>query len=99
MRRSRPICVGGLSPAEKSEEFGLPDRVSVYRRAYALGSFSETPAKREDALERIIEKAGEADVTTSGHASLREDIGSGRRSMGRRALSPEVNSFCASSSM
>jgi hypothetical protein len=57
--------VGWRSPAAIAEEFGLADRASVYRHAHALGLFSKRQRNIRAALERIIEKAGEVDVTAS----------------------------------
>ena len=57
--------VGWRSPAAIAEEFGLADRASVYRHAHALGLFQKRQRNIRAALERIIEKAGEVDVTAS----------------------------------
>ncbi len=57
--------VGWRSPASVAEEFGLADRASVYRHAHALGLFDKRRRNIRAALERIIEKAGEVDVTAS----------------------------------
>lgn len=57
--------IGWRSPAAIAEEFGLADRASVYRHAHALGLFEKRRRNVRAALERIIEKAGEADVTAS----------------------------------
>ena len=48
-----------------AEEYGLADRASVYRHAHALGLFQRRQRNVRAALERIIEKAGEVDVTAS----------------------------------
>ncbi len=53
------------SPAAIAEEYGLSDRASVYRHAHALGLFQKRQRNVRMALERIIEKAGEVDVTAS----------------------------------
>jgi len=53
------------SPAAIAEEYGLSDRSSVYRHAHALGLFQKRQKNVRAALERIIEKAGEVDVTAS----------------------------------
>ncbi len=53
------------SPAAIAEEFGLSDRASVYRHAHALGLFPKRQRNVRTALERIIEKAGEVEVTAS----------------------------------
>ena len=47
------------SPAAIAKEYELSDRSSIYRHAHALGLF----AKRQ--RERIIEKAGEVEVTAA----------------------------------
>jgi hypothetical protein len=53
------------SPAVITEEYGLADRASVYRHAHALGLFQKRQRNIRAALERIIEKAGEVEVTSS----------------------------------
>ena len=53
------------SPTAIVQEFGLSDRASVYRHAHALGLFEKRQRNVRAALERIIEKAGEVDVTAS----------------------------------
>lgn len=53
------------SPAVIAEEYGLADRTSVYRHAHALGLFAKRQRNIRAALDRIIEKAGEVDVTAS----------------------------------
>lgn len=57
--------IGWRSPAAIAEEYALADRASVYRHAHALGLFSKRRRNIRAALERIIEKAGEVDVTAS----------------------------------
>jgi len=57
--------IGWRSPAAIAEEFGLADRASVYRHAHALELFPKRQKNVRAALERIIEKAGEVDVTAS----------------------------------
>jgi hypothetical protein len=57
--------IGWRSPAAIAEEYGLADRASVYRHAHALGLFEKRKRNIRAALERIIEKAGEVDVTAS----------------------------------
>jgi hypothetical protein len=51
------------SPAAIATEYGLADRTSVYRHAHALGLFPKRQRNVRAALEKIIEKAGEVDVT------------------------------------
>ena len=53
------------SPALIAEEFGLADRMNVYRHARALGLFEKRRRNVRAALEKIIEKAGEVEVTSS----------------------------------
>jgi hypothetical protein len=53
------------SPAAIAQEYGLADRASVYRHAHAFGLFVKRQRNVRAALERIIEKAGEVDVTAS----------------------------------
>ncbi|MGC1296494.1 MAG: hypothetical protein WA869_15780 [Alloacidobacterium sp.] len=43
----------------------MTDRSSVYRHAHALGLFAKRQRNVRAALERIIERAGEVDVTAS----------------------------------
>jgi hypothetical protein len=57
--------IGWRSPAAIAEEYALTDRASVYRHAHALGLFEKRRRNIRAALERIIEKAGEVDVTAS----------------------------------
>jgi hypothetical protein len=57
--------IGWHSPAAIADEFGLADRASVYRHAHALGLFEKRRRNIRAALERIIEKAGEVDVTAA----------------------------------
>lgn len=57
--------IGWRSPAAIAEEYGLADRASVYRHANALGLSEKRKRNVRVALERIIEKAGEVDVTAS----------------------------------
>lgn len=57
--------IGWRSAAAIAEEYGLADRTSVYRHAHALGLFPKRQKNIRAALERIIEKAGEVEVTAS----------------------------------
>jgi hypothetical protein len=57
--------IGWRSAAAIAEEYGLADRASVYRHAHAFGLFQKRQRNVRAALERIIEKAGEVDVTAS----------------------------------
>lgn len=53
------------SPAAIAEEFGLSDRASVYRHAHALLLFPKRQKNVRAALEKLIEKAGEVEVTAT----------------------------------
>jgi len=55
--------VSWKSPAAIAQEYGLADRTSVYRHAHALGLFPKRQRNVRAALEKIIERAGEVDVT------------------------------------
>jgi hypothetical protein len=57
--------IGWRSPAAIAEEYKVADRTSVYRHAHAMGLFAKRQRNVRAALERIIEKAGEVDVTAS----------------------------------
>jgi hypothetical protein len=57
--------IGRRSPTAIAEEYGLADRASVCRHAHALGLFQKRQRNVRAALERIIEKAGDVDVTAS----------------------------------
>jgi hypothetical protein len=53
------------SPALIATDYGLADRMNIYRHARALGLFAKRERNVRSALERIIEKAGEVEVTAS----------------------------------
>jgi hypothetical protein len=53
------------SPATLAAEHGLADRASIYRHAHALNLFEKRKRNVRAALERIIEKSGEVEVTAS----------------------------------
>ena len=53
------------SPALIADDYGLSNRASVYRHAHAFGLFEKRRRNVRAALERIIEKAGEVEVTSS----------------------------------
>lgn len=57
--------IGWRSPTQITAEYGLADRTSVYRHAHALGLFEKRKRNIRAALERIIERAGEVEVTAS----------------------------------
>lgn len=57
--------VAWRSPATLAQQFGLTDRSSIYRHAHAFGLFAKRQRNVRAALERIIEKAGEVEVTSS----------------------------------
>ena len=51
------------SPATIAKNYHLADRSAVYRHAHAFGLFEKRRRNVRAALERIIEQAGEVDVT------------------------------------
>ena len=57
--------VNWKSAALIADEYGLADRMNVYRHARALGLFEKRRRNIRAALEKIIEKAGEVDVNAS----------------------------------
>lgn len=57
--------VGWHSPAEIAKTYHLDDRSTVYRHAQAPNLFPKRQRNVRAALERIIEKAGEVDVTAA----------------------------------
>lgn len=57
--------VAWKSPARIAEEYGLADRASVYRRAHALGLVEKRKRNLRAALEHIIERGAEVEVTAT----------------------------------
>lgn len=57
--------IGWCSPSVIAAEYGLADRSSVYRHAHAFGLFRKRQRNIRAALERIIERVGEVEVTAS----------------------------------
>jgi len=57
--------VSWRSPEVIAREYGLADRASVYRHAHALGLFPKRQRNVRTALEKIIEKAGEVEVSAA----------------------------------
>ena len=53
------------SPTAITAEYGLADRTTVYRHAHALDLFIKRQRNVRAALERIIERVGEVDVTAA----------------------------------
>jgi hypothetical protein len=53
------------SPAEIAKTYRLTDRSTVYRHAHALNLLKKRQQNVRAALERIIEKAGDVDVTAA----------------------------------
>ncbi len=53
------------SPISIVTEYGLVDTASVYRHAHALDLFKKRERNIRAALEKIIERAGEVEVTAS----------------------------------
>ena len=57
--------VAWSSPESLARQYALSDRASVYRHAHALGLFVQRRRNVRAALERIIEKAADVDVTSA----------------------------------
>jgi len=57
--------VSWAGPKAIAKEFGLRDRTAIYRHAHALGLFSKGQRNIRAALEKIIERAGEVEVTAA----------------------------------
>lgn len=57
--------IGWLSPAVIAREYGLADRASIYRHAHALFLFDKRRTNVRAALEQIIEKVGDVEITGS----------------------------------
>jgi hypothetical protein len=55
--------VNWRSPAAITKHYGLRNRSSVYRHAHAIGLFPKRQRNVRAALEKIIERAGEVEVT------------------------------------
>lgn len=53
------------SPVEISKTYRLADRSTVYRHAHALGLFAKRRRNVRAALEGIIERAGEVEITAA----------------------------------
>lgn len=53
------------SPIAIAEEYVLADRMNVYRHANALGLFEKRRRNIRAALEHIIERAGDVEITAS----------------------------------
>lgn len=53
------------SPAAIAQQFGIAHRASVYRHAHALELFPKRQQNVRAALERIIERVGDVEVTAS----------------------------------
>ena len=53
------------SPEEIAQEFGLPDWANVYQHAHAMKLFEKRRPNTREALEKIIERAGEVEVSAS----------------------------------
>ena len=53
------------SPAAIASEYGLADRDSIYRHAHAFDLFARRQRNIRAALERMIERAGEVELTAS----------------------------------
>ena len=57
--------IGWHSPAEIAKTYRLADRSTVYRHAHALGLFAKRRRNVRAALEGIIERAGEVEITAA----------------------------------
>jgi hypothetical protein len=57
--------INWTGPKAIAKEFGLRDRTAIYRHAHALDLFSKRQRNIRAALEKIIEKAGEVEVTAA----------------------------------
>jgi len=57
--------INWTGPKAIAKEFGLRDRTAIYRHAHALGLFSKRQRNVRAALEKIIERAGDVEVTAS----------------------------------
>jgi hypothetical protein len=57
--------VNWKSPAVIATDYGLADRMNVYRHAHALGLFEKRKRNVRAALEHIIEKSGEVEVSAT----------------------------------
>jgi hypothetical protein len=53
------------SPASITKQYGLRNRSTVYRHAHAVGLFPKRERNVRAALEKLIERAGEVEVTAS----------------------------------
>jgi len=53
------------SPAAIAKQYGLGDRATVYRHAHALQLFAKRQQNIRAALERIIERVGDVEVTAT----------------------------------
>jgi hypothetical protein len=53
------------SPAVIAQQYGLADRATVYRHAHALRLFPKRQQNIRAALERIIERVGDVEVTAT----------------------------------
>jgi|SRR5271163_3742283 len=57
--------VGWQSPVTIARDYGLADRASIYRHAHALGLLGKRKRNVQAALEYIIERANEVEVTSA----------------------------------
>src|SRR5215510_1958366 len=57
--------VNWTSPASITETYGFKDRSTVYRHAHAFDLFEKRKANVRAALEAIIERSGDVEVTAS----------------------------------
>lgn len=57
--------IGWQSPAKIATDYEFADRNTIYRHAHALGLFEARRRNIRAALERIIERSGDVEVTAS----------------------------------
>jgi hypothetical protein len=57
--------VNWTGPTSIAEAYGVADRASIYRHAHAFGLFAKRERNIRAALEKIIEKAGDVEVTSA----------------------------------
>jgi hypothetical protein len=71
--------INWTGPEAIAKEFGLKDRTTVYRRAHALRLFAKRQRNIRAALEKIIERDGEVEVTSAAEVAA---MAIGKRTLG-----------------
>src|SRR5262245_50757312 len=90
-KRASENLFNWTGPKAIAKEFGLRDRTAIYRHAHALRRFSKRQRNVRAALEKIIERAGEVDITAAGcHATKQGDAPDGCTSF-RQLTPPRFN--------